>query len=284
MKVSQKICLIIAIFFISATGVWAGFNYDSAQNYFLIDSFLKAGGNSIVVGNVLNDNLKNEAGANTTNFLGISDNLIFLDSAGEFKSGTRLINKDTFSTSAINFKTNHNVVIMPIGGVGSLSLPSDNVNMNQNFRVKGGMAFDGRDLSGIMNKNLYVDWVWASQIKLLSVDQLIIPSQTLLVIAQQTGGMQITADRITFDNAPFCEIETWNVQENVDDATVVKTDPDTDPDATVDADETDHCTDTSTKSKSSKRTCCKKYFSVFDMNAKGGKMVCCRFSSARLSL
>jgi len=280
MKVSRKICLITAIFLLSATGVWAGFNYDSAQNYFLIDSFLKAEGNSIVVGNIFNDNLKNEAGANTTNFLGISDNLIFLDSAGEFKSGSRLINKDTFSTSAINFKTNRNVVIMPIGGVGSLSLLGGKVNMNDNFRVKGGMAFDGRDLSGIMDKNLYVSKVLASNFVLLSVDQLIIPSQTLLT----TGGpgLAITANKITFDNTPFCETETWNVQENKDNATVVKTGDDKDPDATVDADETDHCTATSSKSKTAKRTCCKKYFLLFNMDASAGRMVCCRFASSRL--
>ncbi|MCX6746028.1 MAG: hypothetical protein NTX00_03325, partial [Candidatus Parcubacteria bacterium] len=73
-----KIFLSLALF-LALTGIaWAGFNYESDKNYFLIDSFLNASGNYILVGNALN------ALPADVNALAVSNNLIFLKDSSQF--------------------------------------------------------------------------------------------------------------------------------------------------------------------------------------------------------
>ena len=48
-----KFCIVIAVFIATASVAWAGFNYNSAGNYFLVDSVLKIGGDYVLVGDDL---------------------------------------------------------------------------------------------------------------------------------------------------------------------------------------------------------------------------------------
>jgi hypothetical protein len=48
-----KICIVITVFAATASVAWAGFNYNSAGNHFLVDSVLKIGGDYVLVGDDL---------------------------------------------------------------------------------------------------------------------------------------------------------------------------------------------------------------------------------------
>jgi len=270
MKRCYKICLICALFFFLASGVFAGFNYDSARNYFLIDSILKMQGNIISVGSALNESLKKEDGTANTNFFGVSNNLIFMNKDGKFVSGPREFNKDFFQTLGITYKplnqsADHDLLIMPIGGAGALNLVANNLKIYQNFRIKNGLALDGREINKIEKNTLYVDTVDAQTFNLLT------PASLNLSLASETifsinFSAQLTADEIKFDNSDFCKGVSWAIaDDSVNGA-----------DTTVKAEEPSYNCD------GDRSKCCDINYFVFTIDANKGKMVCCRAASGPL--
>lgn len=293
-----KICLIIALFIASGGVALAGFNYDSANNYFLLDSILNLAdgdNNYVLVGNGL---------IGLPNSLSVSNNLIFLDRGnlkcvggssdgsacsentqcygggycnivgGELKdNANRGVNKSIFSTPAINLNTTDptiNLAISTIGGSGTLSISGNNINMNQNFMIPNGL---GINLEGgtISPRTIYVPKVLANNLESLSTNKtstppilipILIPSATLLQVAPTVASA--TATEITFDNKPFCEGKKWVITANVSNATVNKASADTGPDIT------------STK--------CDNGYYVLHVDATNGIMVCCRYAAAQLNI
>ena len=69
-----KICLAVVIFLASGSVAWASLNYDSSNNYFLIDSILKTGGDYILVGDAFDE---------ISNSFSVSNNLIFFFTSSE---------------------------------------------------------------------------------------------------------------------------------------------------------------------------------------------------------
>jgi len=271
MKRCYKICLICALFFFLASGVFAGFNYDSARNYFLIDSILKMQGNIISVGSALNESLKKEDGTANTNFFGVSNNLIFMNKEGKFVSGPREFNKDFFQTLGITYKplnqsADHDLLIMPIGGAGSLNLEANNLRIYQNFRIKNGLALDGREINKIEKNTLYVNRIDAQTFNLLTpaLLNLSLASETIFSI---NFSAQLTADEIKFDNQNFCQRETW----------------DTSDDSANGADSaTRSLEEQSYNCDGNRSQCCDINYFVFTIDANNGKMICCQAASGPL--
>ena len=72
-----KICLILALFICSASVAWAGINYDSLENHYLIDSVLRVDGDYIMIGDATPTGTM--LGQQTTDsFFLMSGNLVFL--------------------------------------------------------------------------------------------------------------------------------------------------------------------------------------------------------------
>jgi hypothetical protein len=173
------ICLIVAIFWASAGAVYAAFNYDSARNYFLLDSILKTGGHYILIGDGLSGYCHEPGNINSrlpqyfsqsqcqannkiwreilskvaldgtetasTDFFAVSNNLIFLPEA-RFSSGIRQIAKNSttgiyeFKTNALSIKGNNNLDISTIGAGKELIISPE----------------VGKSLTVSMNQNLVV--------------------------------------------------------------------------------------------------------------------------------
>ena len=261
MRKIYKICLIIALFIASSGIALAGFNYDSANNYFLLDSVLNLSGgndNYVLVGNGL-IGLKNS--------LSVSNNLIFLNrgaSGGELKdTAARTVNKSNFSTPAINLNTTDpdiNLVISTIGGSGILTFRGFQIMMNQNFMIPNGLGIYLAEGSAISPRTIYVEKVLANNLESLITGQdILIPSATLLKAAPTSIA---TAAEITFDGNPFCEVKKWNAAENSANGTVLSF-----MSADVGGGQTD----------------CDENYYVFNMNATIGIMVCCRYASKLVS-
>ncbi|MBD3359209.1 MAG: hypothetical protein GF365_00665 [Candidatus Buchananbacteria bacterium] len=228
-----KICFIIALFIFSGSVAWAAFNYDSANNYFLIDSILKTGGDYVLIGEGLsgyceNDNYISQAqceannstwyevlskiaadGTETesTSFFAVSNNLIFPANA-RFISGVRSMNIDEFSTNAISVNSSNNFTIRTPGSSGTLSFFAGVIEMQQKFRIKNGLSFR----SGITANNfeIHVPKVLTEKIELLdsAEDKLTITSDGLYLTA---GGTATAAD-IYFGTADsnLCKVKSIN--------------------------------------------------------------------------
>ena len=281
-----KISLLVVIFLTLASVALASFNYDSANNYFLIDSILRTEGNYLLVGNAFNENLKKEDNSAAANFLAVSNSLIFLNRGdassvgGLFSSGLRQASKNNFSSQAITIdNASQNLLIEPIGGAKSLRLEANRILLNQNFKLQSGLAFDNRDLNQIASKTIYVDKVLATGLQSLTADSLLIPNGTLLNIPASAGNA-ISANEITFNNQPFCVVKTWNVADNITNAALIYGSFD----AGVLASGELSCPDTSNDLSFAKRTCCPQNYFVFDMDATAGKLVCCQAASGQLQL
>jgi hypothetical protein len=213
-----KICLLIAVFVFSSSVAWAGFNYDSANNYFLIDSIFKTDGDYILVGDALsgyceNDNYISQAecqvngsdwkevlskiNANgstseSTSFFAVSNNLIF-PASGRFASGVRNMSKDEFSTNAISLLGGQNLNIKSIGGSGLLLIDANRLEMNQNWAIDSGLSFTNNTAP---DYNIIVEKTKAVNLNILDGDLMGFDSGNLIAKASQ----EINANDIYFSN------------------------------------------------------------------------------------
>jgi urease beta subunit len=207
-----KICLFIALFIASASIVWAGFNYSSANNYFLVDSVLKIGGNYVLVGESLSGYCENssyinqiqcEIGGSTwkdllskvdtagvvsesSSFFAISNNLIFLKPNSRFVSGVRTMSSDEFSTNAITISSStNNLEITPQSGNSSLNLQANKILLLNNLRSNKGVTLlteADRPIGAISDNSLYVEQVIANSISTFGGGTLTIPAGTTLIL------------------------------------------------------------------------------------------------------
>ena len=234
-----KICLVIAIFIASSSVAWAAFNYDSANNYFLLDSILKTGGDYVLIGDGLSGYChepgdisqrlpdlisqgqcqasnkawreilsKVDADGNvseSTAFFAVSNNLIFLKEGARFESGVRSMSRDEFSTNAITVNSDNNFEIYTIGRAGVLSFFSEVIKMNQDFVIDHGLSLKS-DIDPAPY-NIYAQKVLTKELHILAGapgDKLLITQGTLLL----TSGGSATADEIYFGDVgnSLCEV------------------------------------------------------------------------------
>lgn len=213
----------------SSSVCWAAFNYDSAKNYFLLDSILKTGGDYVLIGDGLsgychepgntaaklpefisqgqcqaNDKEWNEvlskidADGNVTEssaFFAISNNLIFPAAESKFESGVRSMSRDEFSTNAITVISNNNFEIATIGGSGVLNLFSEVIEMNEDFVIDHGLSLRG-DIDPVPY-HIYAPKVLTKEIRILDdVSPLTIVQGTFHLAAGGTA----TAENIYFES------------------------------------------------------------------------------------
>jgi len=264
-----KICLILALFFTSASVAWAGLNYDSARNYFLIDSLLKPGGNYFLVGSAFEE---------IPNSFAVSNNLVFW-TANSFFTDTDNVRqmgvsggKSFLKTNQILVKSNNAFQIVPLTSGASLILEANKIKMNQNFMITNGLSFGATTaLSGTIE----VERVLANALS----GALTIPKDKNLIIA---SGGTASAGSIKIGGKDFCYVKSWEypILFEKDKNLVSRSDAGgrrtCTQDMAIPADTMDYCYDTSGETGKANRTCCEAGYWIFDINVNEGKMVCCR--------
>jgi len=272
-----KVCFIIACFFALAGVAWAGLNYESAYNYFLIDQNLKIDHN-LSIGNAF---------SSIPDSFSISRNLLFAntDDPTPFVSGNRQMNKNSLITNAISINSSKDFEISAIEGslifqpVPSSCLDPLNcsmvLSMNKDLVINNGLTFTPQVLNPISN-TIYVNRVLTNEIALLSnKTQYVLSSGKLLLIDNSTGsGTANITGSLKVGTNDFCQLKTWNYLENVNNNGALYRYKD----AELELDSGDACTDTHEKVLYSKRACCDQGYYVYDIDVSLGKMVCCRFN------
>jgi hypothetical protein len=298
-----KICLFSAIFLALTGTAWAGFNYDSSNNYFLLDSVLKSGGDYILVGNAFDRVLKTETGS-TSAFFGVSNNLIFLNTDSEFCTilnqtdtacglGSRQIRKINgiynFTTKGITINsTAQPFEIYPQTSDSPLYFTGTTL-LNADFSLHQETNYTSLTLTNDVPSanNIYAPQLVTNKIGILGSETWIIGSG-LRLETSPVGPLEGTAEMLPgkgivymsgANKKNFCYVKTWNVADNK-----ANGGPVSETDNNVSAD-TSGCTDTSQGTRQgqnavdqAKRACCAENYFVFDMDANNGKMVCCRAS------
>jgi len=282
-----KICLILALFFATASVALASLNYDSANNIFLIDSLLKIGGNHFLVGDGLSGYCSNsnyisqsqcEANGSTwhavlsklnvdgtltesNTFFAVSNNLVFWQNEGLFTSsdgvrqmGTRQkggkIESFLKTNSILVNSSDHNFQLLsPLSAALNFIVPQ--IKMNQNLVINKGLSFDPSQQ--IFDNTIYVNKVLTNNLQLLQASDIVIKSGTKLTIAQgAAASANDITDRIKINNQPFCKIITWDIVDN-----------------------SNHRPANPAQDIVSVHSCDTNYF-VFNLDVDNGKMVCCR--------
>ncbi len=267
-----KICLISALFFATASAAVASLNYDSANNYFLIDSLLKSGGNYILVGNAFGE---------IANSFAVSNNLIFWQDEGLFTTddgirqmGTRQLggNIESFlkSNKILVKSTNNDFQLSPV--TGSLLLESPTIAINKNLILTGGLSLKAnQDLNTIFDNTIYSNKILTQSLKLLDLnsDTLTVKSGTKLTVS---SGGTATAESITLGGDDFCKVVTWDTSDDISNLTAHKTVETINTQSSG----SDLCIDTSTNTDTTSRACCPTNYFVFNLDVDTGKMICCR--------
>lgn len=228
-----KICLFIAIFLASGSLAWAGFNYDSSNNYFLLDAILKVGGNYVLVGDALAgycsnsayisqsqceangqiwyEQLKNEAGTGSGQFFAISNNLIF-PATGKFDAGTnRQMDRDNFTTSAITVEGISNFKI-DVARQGILTMDAGQIDMNGlNFIISREGAAGGLSVASEFDPDNNTIKAWKLLTNKIQVFPFVNGKSPALditdnAILELMPGGSASADKIiTSDNIDVCK-------------------------------------------------------------------------------
>ncbi|MFC1598920.1 hypothetical protein ACFL2U_02870 [Patescibacteria group bacterium] len=292
------ISLIIAVFLCSASFAWAGFNYDSLGNYYLLDSILKLDGNYIAVGDVVP--------TSALDVLLMSGNMIFLgngpfDGAVERKIGVD--GDETFILSNKIFVQSDTNPFIIASAKGQLNIESN----NNTIEIDSGLKVAPKGLSLLpevdqsMNKvlagTLYAEQVLADEIRLLTNNDIIIPKGTQLTLGRNaavdateaTGAASAFANEILIDNKTFCKFISWSIEGHKANATM---DGPAKGDIWTGTNQGDLPNNSSCPVDGgvatvggggltyTSKTCCPENHYVFDLDATGdgsrAKMVCCR--------
>lgn len=288
-----KICIILAIFLASASLAWAGLNYDSARNYYLLDSALKIGGSYIVVGSALTSHADS---------LVASNNIILTDKTGLFSSSDNptsqelgiASNEAYIKTPSVTLDNEADLKIFASGSPLVISSAPDTLHLelNSDLRLLKNLLI-GQGTITASSGNIYVSEIRAKNILLLTAQALAITSGNQIVI-KSADGDDASADSILLGDEQFCEVVDYSVAvENS--RQNVKIDSDKSNDKSIDdMDCTDLNADTTADDKSANRTCCREGYYVFDIwegrqwdpkeNKYIGKgiMVCCRYAESKL--
>jgi len=277
MKRIETICFILAIFLTTASIAWASLNYDSSHNYFLLDSLLKSEGKHIIVGDSFADVIKYSAMENRDAFFGVSNNLIFLDSVnGEFSSGQRQLDRNNMATPQISiFSNTNNFEISPIQA-SSLSLgnnPQLNLTMNQNFYAKSLTFNQDTSAINIADYTIYANRVLTNNL-ISPSNTILIPADTTITLDQNAPAGEVKATKIRWKDSDgtikdFCQVITWNVNDDLANQTAEKQGFETDYD----------CPQTTNDGLA----CCSPGYLIFDINVHKivgtnnfGQLVCCK--------
>jgi len=267
-----KICFIIACFFALAGVAWAGLNYESAYNYFLIDQNLKIDHN-LSVGNTF---------GSIPNSFAISRNLLFANPGDStpFVSGNRQMNKNSLITNAISINSSKDFEISAIEGsliFQSTSGTSDMVlSINKDLVINNGLTFTLQVVNPL-NNTIYVNRVLTNEIALLNnKTQFELASGKQLLI-DNTSGSSAYISSLKVGDKDFCELKIWNYLENVGNSLRNVWAPDNG----LEIDPNEACTDTHEKVLYSKRACCDQGYLVYNLDVSRGEMICCKFNPTK---
>ncbi len=183
MHLVSKICLIIAAFFALSSIAWAGFNYESLSNSFVIDSVFKSGGNYIMVGNSLDNSLYPAGATKVSAFFGVTNNLIFLNPEAKFCTisnstdntctGSRQIQKTDgeyiFKTKSVSVNSSNDFGLYPKPGSATLFLEAQTIETQSDLYLNQGRNYGSLNLSNnakpLIN-SIYAPRVSANELRL----------------------------------------------------------------------------------------------------------------------
>jgi len=298
MKKIILICLIIGLSLVAATYVYAGFNYSSVGNYFLVDSVLKVGGDYLLVGEGLSGYCDNSAYINQTqceladstwnqtlskideggvesqsdSFFAVSNNLIFLSPDGEFISGVRKMNNNEFSTNAITISSSSkNLEISPQPNVADLNLKTNRILVVNDLVSSQGISFNS-DYTNVINPNsLYSNQVMAQELNVIDDSQIIVPTENKITL---TSGGNATASRILVGGADMCQKITWNTNQDI--TNVGRTGCGAGAGCDIALSSPGSTCMGGLTASTTRRTCCPDGYFVFDLDANAASIICCR--------
>jgi len=257
-----KICLFIALFLLSASVAWAGFNYDSAHNYFLIDSILKTGGSYILVG---------DAFAEKADTFAVSNNLIF-SATGQFTSGSRQMSQNNFSTPSIKVQSSNPFTISTRDLNKNLILGTNTAGNGINIKMDNNLVLDSRGLTLIDLDNPAANTIYAPEVltkSLVSLTGRPLEIGNLSTLTVASGISNVSASSIIMDGQPFCQKVTWAPTDTANStADVTNNGVPTGGDAS-----NDNCA--TNTGHSAQKACCPANYYIYNFST-AGKLVCCR--------
>ncbi|MCX6743826.1 MAG: hypothetical protein NT116_06385, partial [Candidatus Parcubacteria bacterium] len=161
------------------------------NNYFIIDSVFKSGGNYIMVGNALDNSLITEGAAKTSDFFAVTNNLIFLNTDAKFCTiagpsdntctGSRQIQKENgiydFKTQKITINSSSDFGIFPKPDSPTLSLDAQKITIESNLFLNQESNYGSLTLTSDLApiQSIYAPIVSANEIKILDINNNYIP-------------------------------------------------------------------------------------------------------------
>jgi len=282
-KIIKNIVIIIG-FVLSATVVYAGFNYNSAMNYFFVDSALKIGGNYVLVGDALDEEAIILA-AGDDQYFAVSGNIIFKGTDSQFLGGDKNLEAGEFSTSKIEVRY-HDFEIY--NKDGSLVIEAPEIVFNKALVInQGDNIVAGNELGLSVNNNyplpntVQVNDLYVNEIYTLAIaggSKIQVNDNTVFEI---DSGKTVSADSIIYGGSEFCQRKNYNVSahkpggdnNNDDGYGIGMVDSETIPrDGGVDYNYCGNKTDGTVQI-----SCCDPGYYIFDIDVEEGKMICCRY-------
>lgn len=290
-----KICFISAIFLASASLAWAGLNYDSARNYYVLDAALKFDGSYILVGSSLNSHANSLVAGNNIILPNRSSKFTSSDNPSSREFGLEA-NETYLKTKAITLNNTADLKIFSSDSplvIKSASGDTVNLFLNKDFIfLKNLLVGQGSITSN--DSHIYAPEIAAQELKLLTASALAITSGNIIRI-NNIEGRTASADNILVgDSDKFCQVIDYSeaVERSRQNA---RADSKSSRDTSVaDLGCADNGADTTEIENSATRTCCPAGYHVFDIWEGGqwdnatleyvgqGKMVCCRYAESKL--
>lgn len=304
-----KLCLISALFLSTASIAWAGFNYDSVNNHYLIDSILRIGGKYVVIGDAEpapatgDETMATDSGT-TDAFLIISGNLVFLNQGPFTDKNSRQLgineaNKVFLTTNKISIESLNTRVLINTTAK-PLIFQATTIEMNNDFRITNnqGLTFLGTDvqpINTIIPNTIFVERVLTKELRPLTQQNLRVPDRTQITLGETVSSTSASADYITLGDKPFCQVVEWAYTTDLENlaGADIKSRSGTWTGASGDIPNNTPCTDnggpvvptSAGELKYTTKTCCPKNYFVFDLDlqatAEKAKMVCCRAAEGR---
>jgi len=293
-----KICLILALFICSASVAWAGINYDSLENHYLIDSVLRVDGDYIMIGDATPTGTM--LGQTTTDsFLLISGNLVFLGQ-GPFDAGLDrkigIFNNESYlQTDRIRVtSTSNNFNIATSAGPIIISSPT--ITMNKNFKILNNQGITllseaQQSISLVRKESITVEKVLTKNLYTINDENFTIKEGVQLSVNAGSTTFDPDEGRIILGGDHFCKLIAWKSLYMYENSFVAKKergeawaanngDQTNRTPCPVDGGEA-YPTAGGGNQYYAAKTCCPKNYLVFDMNITNPResgMVCCRAS------
>jgi len=234
----SKICLFLAIFLTSSSVAWAGFNYDSVRNYFIIDVGFKNDGDYFLIGQDLSgycldpniasrslceltstwkEELKDKSNNNVTEFFAVSNKLIFINPASKFTDASREMDVDSFETEKIEVNSDQVFTVQERDTAVALDIEAGNIIMHNNFVANNGLKITNSAVT-LTPGSIFTNTVYAGVVKLLPIPET--GYGELDVSSLKINGSDLVkTDNVYIGSDPICKIVSWTNENNKFNAT-----------------------------------------------------------------